>query len=410
MTFKSKIFTYLFLLSFVFSFGQMEQYNYKRELKGVKDLWHKLVLPNDIFEKISTDLSDVRVFGISEKNDTIEAPYLLNLKSEKRIKTNVNFKIINTSHNQKGYYFTLEVPTQDVINQLQLDFKQFNFDWIISLEGSNNQNEWFTIVDDYRILSIKNAETFYEYNNITFQNSSYRFLRILVKSLEKPELKSVKASYTTIEKGEFYDCEIKSLVIEDKEQEKRSDINIELSKRIPVSYLKIDVDASYDYYRPIMIKYVSDSVKTQNGYVYNYRTLTNGTLNSIENNVFVFENTVVKKLKIIVNNQDNEPLKVKNITIKGTVYNLDIRFTEPARYFLTYGNSNVYRPNYDVERFVSKTLDTISNLTLGEEQVIYKKPTPNNAPLFQNKIWLWIIIILLVAVLGWFSIKMMKSK
>ncbi|MFH4966005.1 DUF3999 family protein [Gaetbulibacter sp. M235] len=388
----------------------MQKYSYKRELEGVTNSWHKLELPNDIFKKISPDLSDIRVFGISEKNDTIEAPYLLELKREKRVKTNVNFKIINTSHNEKGYYFTLEVPNQDVINQLQIDFKQFNFDWRISLEGSNNQNEWFTIVDDYRILSIKNAETFYEYNNITFPNSSYNYFRILVKSLEKPELKSVKASYTTIEKGEFYGCEIKSLEIEEKKQEKSSDINIELSKRLPVSYLKIDVDASYDYYRPIMIKYVSDSVKTQNGYVYNYRTLTNGTLNSIENNVFAFENTVLKKLKIIVNNQDNEPLKIENVTVKGNVYNLDIRFTEPATYFLTYGNSNVYRPNYDIERFVSKTPDTISSLTLGEEQVIYKKPTSNNAPLFQNKIWLWIIIVLMVALLGWFSIKMMKSK
>lgn len=410
MTFKSKIFTCFLLLSFVFSFGQMQKYSYKRELEGVTNSWHKLELPNDIFKKISPDLSDIRIFGISEKNDTIEAPYLLELKSEKRVKTNVNFKIINTSHNEKGYYFTLEVPNQEVINQLQIDFKQFNFDWRISLEGSNNQNEWFTIVDDYRILSIKNAETFYEYNNITFPNSSYNYFRILVKSLEKPELKSVKASYTTIEKGEFYDCEIKSFEIEEKKQEKSSDINIELSKRLPISYLKIDVDASYDYYRPIMIKYVSDSVKTQNGYVYNYRTLTNGTLNSIENNVFAFENTVVKKLKIIVNNQDNEPLKIKNVTVKGNVYNLDIRFTEPATYFLTYGNSNVYRPNYDIERFVSKTPDTISSLTLGEEQIIYKKPTSKNSPLFQNKIWLWIIIVLMVALLGWFSIKMMKSK
>jgi hypothetical protein len=410
MTFKSKIFTLLFLLSYVFSFGQMNQYNYKREIKGVKDSWHKLVLPNDVFGKISPELSDIRIFGISEKKDTIEASYLLQLKSEKRIKTNVNFKIINTSHNEKGYYFTLEIPTQDIVNQLQLDFKQFNFDWRISLEGSNNQNEWFTIVDDYRILSIKNAETFYEYTNITFQNSSYRFLRILVKSLEKPELKSVKASNTTIERGEFYDCNIKSLVIEENKQEKSSDINIELSKRLPVSYLKIDVDASYDYYRPIMIKYVSDSVKTQNGYVYNYRTLTDGTLNSIENNVFAFENTVLKKLKIIVNNQDNHPLKIKKITVKGTIYNLNIRFTEPATYFLTYGNSNAYRPNYDIERFVSKIPDTISSLTLGEEQIIYKNPNSNNSPLFQNKIWLWIIIVLLVALLGWFSIKMMTSK
>jgi len=410
MTFKSKIFTCFLLLSFGLSFGQMNQYNYKREIHGVKDSWHTLTLPNDIFSKVSPDLSDIRVFGISEKKDTIEASYLLQLKSDKRDKTIVDFKIINRSQNENGYYFTLEVPNQEPINQLQLDFKQFNFDWKVTLEGSNNQTEWFTIVDDYRLLSIKNAEVFFEYTNITFQDSKFRYFRILIKSNEKPELKLVKASYKTLEKGELNGCEIKTMTIEEKKQEKVTDLDIELLKQVPISYLKINVKADYDYYRPVIIKYVSDSVKAQNGYIYNYRTLGNGTLNSIENNEFTFENTIVKKLKISINNQDNQPLKINDVTVKGYAYDLIIRFTEPAKYYLTYGNFKAHKPNYDIEKIMTKTPDSITKLSLGEEQIIHKKNDSGTLPLFQNKIWLWCIIILLIVFLGWFALKMIKSK
>ena len=68
------------------SFGQMDDYNYKRELKGVDEQWHKVILPNEIFGKSSQNLTDIRIFGLPENNDTIEAPYLLQLRKKHPVK------------------------------------------------------------------------------------------------------------------------------------------------------------------------------------------------------------------------------------------------------------------------------------------------------------------------------------
>ncbi|WP_445956131.1 DUF3999 family protein [Yeosuana sp.] len=388
----------------------MQKYDYKRELIGNTESWQKVILPNDLFEKISPGLSDIRIFGITNTNDTIEAPYLLKIKSEKKVTTNYNYKILNISQNDKGYYFTIEIPNKEPINQLQLDFKQFNFDWKVSLEGSHNQQEWFTIVDNYRILSIKNAETFYQFTNVNFVDSKYHFYRLLIKSKEKPDIKTVSASDTKFIDGVFNDYNIKSLSVSENKQEQSTDLNIELYQKIPVSYIKINLNASYDYYRPVTLKYVLDSVKTKKGYLYNYRTLTDGTLNSIENNEFKFENTVANKIKISINNQDNHPLSINNVIVKGNVYELAVRFTAPATYFLTYGNPFVYSPNYDIERFISEEPETMPALTLGPEQVIEKAEKSSRLPLFENKIWLYGIIIVMILLLGWFSLKMMKAK
>ncbi|MFT5337817.1 MAG: hypothetical protein ACI9YL_001829, partial [Luteibaculaceae bacterium] len=60
----------LLLLDCSFSYGQVDDYNYKREIKGVQDQWHKIILPNDIFGKTEPDFSDIRIFGLTERNDT----------------------------------------------------------------------------------------------------------------------------------------------------------------------------------------------------------------------------------------------------------------------------------------------------------------------------------------------------
>jgi hypothetical protein len=52
----------------------------------------------------------------------------------------------------------------------------------------------------------------------------------------------------------------------------------------------------------------------------------------------------------------------------------------------------------------------LSEVTLGEEQVIPKTPVPVVKPLFENKIWLWAIMAVIILLLGWFSVKMMRAK
>lgn len=409
MKLKVKISAFLLLLFCSFSYGQLDQYNYKRELQGIKSTWHKVVLPEEIFGKVAPNLADIRIFGITAAKDTVEASYLLKLKTEKIVAKDVNFRFLNTTQNEKGYYFTLEVPTEDTVNQLKLDFNKQNFDWKLTLEGSQDQQEWFTVVDGYRILSIKNAETDYQFTKITFPSTKFRFFRLLVKSEENPELINVKATYNEVKNGNFVDYDVINIKTIQEKKAQRTVLEIDLKSTVALNSIQIKVKDTFDYYRPISIQYVADSVKTEQGWNYLYENLASATLSSIEKNEFKFESTILKKLKISISNQDNEPLNIESIAVKGTIHELLVRFTEPAAYFLTYGNKKATKPTYDIERFVSKVPETLTVLTLGNEQKIGKKDT-TKVPLFKNKIWLWLLMGIIILVLGWFSIKMMNKK
>lgn len=407
---KIKISASILLLICSYSYAQIEQHTFKRELKGITNPWHKVVLPENIFGKVSSGFNDIRILGLTESNDTIEASYMLQLKREKVVRSEVEFKLLNTAHNEQGYYFTMEVPTENPVNELKLNFKQDNFDWLLALEGSQNQQEWFSIVDDYRILSIKNPETNYQFTKVTFPNTKYRFFRIHIKSKEKPDLSYAKIALNKVINGSFNQYEINKIErFEDKAQ-KLTIVEVRLKAPVPVNSIKIDINNTFDYYRPVTISYLADSIKTEQGWKYRYQHLASATLNSIDKNEFVFTSTILNKLKISIHNQDNTPLSINTITAKGYVHELIARFTEPASYFLAYGNKQAAKPNYDIGRFTSKIPNKLVALSVGKEQLVVKNKVFSNEPLFKNKNWLWALMIIIIVVIGWFSIKMIRTK
>jgi len=398
------------LLLCTYSFSQLNQYNYKRELKGVNNHWHRIVLPDEIFGKVLPDLSDIRIFGISEKKDTIEAPYILQPADEKILQKDVLFNLINESKNERGYHYTFEVPVENSVNLIKLDFRRQNFDWKISLEGSQDQQEWFSILEDYRILAIKNQLSDFRFTDVAFPASKYRYFRLNVNSALKPELIAAKLSLIDSIDGSYRKYAVHSMRIVNEKKNKQTILTIDFKPAVPVCRLKLFVKDTYDYYRPVTIEYVTDSFKTQKGWMYNYSSLSSGTLSSVRKNVYSFNNTILNKLRVIIENQDNQPLQIDSTGAEGNIYSLVCRFTEPATYYLVYGNDKGSKPNYDVSLFSDMIPADLTTLQVGDEQFSGDKTIRKESPLFQNKIWLWAIMGLIIVMLGGFSLSMLKKK
>ena len=410
MRWKNSILLSLFSLLICSNmFGQMKKYNYKGKLNGIKNQWHKIYLPDSIFGKTEPGLTDIRIFGISNSNDTIVAPYIIRELSEITSINNVDFSLINQSHNAKGYYYTFELLSDKAINRISLDFNKQNFDWNILLEGSQNQKEWFTLLENYRILSIKNALTDYRFTTVSFTDSHYRFYRLLIKAKKKPGFKKADIALREVTEGQYSDYKIKSFKIENDKRKKQTVIDVVLEMPVSVSSIDIAIKNDFDYYRPVEVRALVDSVKTQKGWHLNFKTLANGTLNSMEQNPLTFNSTILQRLQIIIQNNDNQALTIGKVKVNGYVYQLIARFTESGTYFLTYGNPTAYRPNYDISQFKKSIPDNLVVLKVGNEKEIIKQIPPDRNPLFKNKTWLWIVMALIIGLLGWFSYKMIKD-
>ena len=193
-------------------------------------------------------------------------------------------------------------------------------------------------------------------------------------------------------------------------QARQTIINVQLAMPVPVSRVKIYVHDTVDYYRPVTLQYATDSSQITGGWSYHFETLASATLNSIEENELTSNSTVTDKLQLIISNQDNQPLKIDSVEVKGFEHALIARLAVPATYWLVYGNSEAAVPNYDISRFTGKIPTAVTALALGEEVLIEKEKVAVTAPLFQNKIWLWALMIVIIVTLGGFSISMMKKE
>ncbi|MFC5282330.1 DUF3999 family protein [Pedobacter alpinus] len=389
------------------SFAQLKNYKYQQELKGINDKWHSIVLPDELFSKVSADFSDIRVFGVT-KTDTLEAPYLMQIAKDEVQNQIVDFKLINQNSDSKGYYYTFKLDDDVLLNQISLDFKEANFEYAVNLEASNNQNEWFNILNNYRILSIKNSLTNYKFTKLSFTDVQYKYFRLFIPTNKDPELTAAKLILVQTKLGLQKLYQAQSVIIKQAKKEKQTIISVTLPLAVPISKVKILVNNDFDYYRPINISAITDSVKTVKGWVYNYQSLHSATLNSIENNEFQFNSTILKKLEIMIDNGDNQALDISGVELNGFVYQLLVRFNQPATYFLAYGNEKANEPNYDIKNFTDKIPTGLTQLSLGEEKSNILK-TEKEEPLFENKLWLWVIMGLIICLLGWFTLKMMRS-
>lgn len=407
---KTKIpLIWLFLVLSSLSFGQYNDYRYNRKISSIKDQWHKIELPDDIFSKVSRDLSDIRILGITNKNDSIEVPFVLQETREYQSEKNIPFTLINQAKNENGFFYTFQIPTESTINQINLEFKKQNFDWRISLEGSQDQKEWFSILQDYRILSIKNDLTEFDYTRLIFPDARFRFYRLMIKTNTNPELVSSQVVLKETQPGIYKKYPVNTVEINEEKQSKRTIVDITLKLSAPVSCIKLYVKDSVDYYRPLYIQYITDSAKTPDGWNYLYGKLQTGIVNSFEKNEFAFESQTCRKIRLIIDNNDNMPLQIDSVSIEGYRHLIIAQFDQPATYFLFYGQPKAVKANYDISRFTEKIPTNLLPLELGEEQLNIAAPSASGA-LFENKIWLWLLMTLIIITLGWFSFSMMRDK
>jgi len=389
--------------------AQVAQYKFKRELDGVHQHWHVLQLPDELYKYAASDFNDLRIFGTGGK-DTVEVPYLIRERTDKITAAETDFRLINQSADGNVFFFTFQSLKASIINQIILQFKEQNFDWKVKLEGSNDHMHWFSILDNYRILSIRNRYTGYQFTRLDFPDSQYEYFRLAVKSKEQPELRSAKVLRMDTVPGISRVIAARSVKISNDAAAKETLVEIGLPGLLPVSALTVNVQNSFDFYRALRVEYATDSFATAKGLQYNYHTLFEGTLTSFEKPGFRFPNTVAARLRVVIQNDDNPPLHIDSVLLSGNISELVARFDHPGySYALYYGNPDVAAPAYEIEKFESRIPDRPDHITAGREQRNPHFATSTDRPLFENKAWLWGIMGLIIVILGWFSFRMLKT-
>lgn len=398
----------LLLITSCACFGQQNDFQYRRTLPPIMQQgWYALTLPAEAFKNIQPDYADLRIISITGQ-DTLEVPYILEVKEDVATDEAVQLRELNKSRKDGKLFVTFELPKGLSVNYVDLDIEEKNFDAYVTLEGSTDQREWFEIAKRQRILSIQNNQVDFNSTILTFPETNYRFLRAQVENAKPLTLLSASFQRTTLKPGTFVTIDQQWNTKQNKST-RQTLIDITFNQYQTVNKLAFDIPNEVDYYRAYTVEVLRDSAQTPKGWTYYYNTLYNGYLTSIDNNTIGFPLTLAKKLRVTINNADNPPLTIRRITASSPQVQLIMRLNAGENYFFLYGSKDIEAPSYDLVHFKDHIPDSVTVITPQTEEYI-GQPETHQPPLFENKLWLWATMALIIAILGFFTLKMMKNR
>lgn len=392
--------------SVIYSAVAQERFNFRRSVQASDSGWHAVVVPADMFGQIQSDYRDLRLLRIVD-SDTVEIPYFVRtLQAEERVET-ADIHTFNQSTRDGVLYVSFKNEPGRKINRVELHFKERNYDARLTIEGSNDQREWFTLREGVRVLAIHESGIDYEQNAFALPEHQFEFVRIGISSPKKLTLTHADLQYLLRKEGTVHEIPLKWEVKEDKKAQ-RTVVDITLQYAVPVSEVSFSVNHDLDFYRTFNLEAVLDSAKTDDGWKLYYTDAAYGYLTSVDSNAFSIELVRAKKWRMIIHNQDNEPLRIASVRAVFPQAELVCRLS-PGTYTLLYGNDHLRAPNYDIVHFKENVPAKLATVSPGDEQHVDEIAAPSRA-LFNSKWWLWVILVAVVGTMGFFTLKMMHGK
>jgi hypothetical protein len=406
MKFSKYIYSMIILFSCASVCAQENEFSYKRKIENVKsDGWYSIALPPDIFRQLENDFRDLRIYDISP-SDTLEIPYLLDILDTEIARHEVVLSTVNQSRKGNDYYITF-LNSGYKVNYLELSFEEQNYFGTVKIEGSNDRKQWFTLAEGEKIFSVQNSREQYASSIVNFPLSDYAYLQLTIASTDKLTFTSAAFRLDEIKPGSFENIPSNFSITTDKKS-KRTILEVELDHFRPVSNVTLEIDRKNDFYRQITVETLVDSSKTERGWIRNYHMVAGNLITSFKPNQFSIPFTITNRMRITIENYDNPPLQISAVKLDGAKVQLRAKLQSNSSY-LVYGNRSSYKPTYDIEHFRDKIPLQSTEASLGVEENIGKAPATINA-IFENKVWLWGILLSVIALLGFFTLRMMKGK
>ena len=391
----------------------------------------RLTLTPDIYDAARLDLADIRLL---DANDQI--PYVLAKPQDITDRLRYSPALINRSTNEGGAAMvTLDFGRQIVKNQIEVETGGNNFRRLVKVEGSNDNVEFFTVVDTAYVFAVDYRTRF---EKIDLPRNDYRYLRITVEPMateeKSPVINAVRAFKHESKPAQRQP--VKMVQIEHSEDEKnKSSIYVyDLAYRhLPVSEIELDV-ADNAFYRYVTIqgrdeatrKVKIDSEDNRqrfrevevpwqgivSGTIYRYPEASGKKREKLVLNV-PSGRRIYRYLKIVVSNYDDQPLVINSTSAKMIADNIVFPMQDDIAPTLYVGSPSAGRPRYDLAQRLNNPLQVkartaklgalIDNPLFGQVEA---KPL---AWTEKHKVLLWIIMGAVVVVLAGFIFKSFKS-
>lgn len=412
--FKKTILTCLFLIAGFLSYSQYNSYDYAREIKPVNENgFYKVKINSSVIDRPG----HYRVYEIGNK-DTLEVPHVIeeydNSTYDKSFFKYLN--IIDKSYNAgKASFATLAIDSGTMYSSLYLNYDAPEFFKDVTLEGSDDNKKWKTIIENEKVFHyFRPPFDHYYRNKISFSPVSFRYVRVITDDSDSPKLDVSSAYLPANEEVTNGDGELlpTGLLRTEEKAKKQTVIECSFRRMYFIGCIQIKVDNEVPYRRDVDVEFL-----TQNASNDKWVAFARSVISSNSSNKIYFKNYSLRdanfktiKMRITIHNLDDRPLG--NITIDAFTHEeiLKCRLEKDKKYVLVYGKEKDSLPQYDMAYFKNAIPLNLKYVDLGAETKITKPVKAIRTPWFADKIWIWIALTSGVLLIGIFTLKLIKQE
>ncbi len=370
---------------------------------------YKILLSPEIRSYSDGDLSDIRLYGTDNK----EVPYFIS--KESRSNTIVNFYEIPIIKKEIIPNNVTRIIIENIgsrpLTELVLNIANSNLVKTLNLSGSNDQKEWFGVLDKHQIGELESSASSNVFKKINMPTSVYRFLKIEINDKKTAPINILKI-------GNYNQTLSNSKLI--------------LIKPNTIAYKTIGkkTQVSINFNQPQIIENIAFEIIKPNFYKRNARVLVNGKiekpnqkteiypqslvefeLNSTTINTFdlpaIFQNEII----IEIDNEDNPALEISDLKFGQIKTYLVAELKTSNKYSLKTGNNTLNSPNYDIAFFKNNIPTILPEASISEVKFIENKPelSQNRNSFWQKPWFLWLCIGIAGAIIFYFSSSLLKD-
>lgn len=409
---KSNYFLFFLLFSYVAK-AQLVSYSYFSPLKKTdKEAWIDVRPSPEQLAKSQSNLNDFRLFSVS-KTDTIEVPFIMEWMGYKIIENDIPFEILPTNNNDKqATYINIKLKDKLFVNKINFVIEEKNYEKAIKVLGSNDNQNWQTIIDKTRIAAHYDELESYDYSTIFFNTGGFLYYRLIIDDSNSPAvtIKKIKMYKTEEFSGSYLPLNNFTTTTSQNKKNKTTEIVLEFPTTYYINQIEIiPAKKQTDFYRQINTYFLAGVVEQRAGNKVEYFALANsGILSSNRENFIDCYNDKTQKIKLEIFNKNNQPIQIDSIKVYYEEVRLIAKTPANQQIVLAYGKHKDVAPEYDLVHFKNNIPVDLTKITTLTE---YKQAQMEEvvSPLLESKSWLWAIMIVIIAVVGFFSIKLMRK-
>lgn len=363
--------------------------------------YYKIELPVELYAVCNNNQSDIRIYEAGTKTET---PYVLQLGSDagkrfKEVETSVPFEILKQQQN----HYEIFIPPFDEINFSELTFTCLPYN---NLAGKAKVQVYPTF--NYRTNKTEGnliTAEFIRHNKKTGFNISHcpiekgQATRIVFDGVDAALTVTGITYKKRVEDNSLY-ATLSNLVWEatNNTSKKSTIVKGSFPFTVPIVKMEIEIDSTGYYNRSGGLSLYTENKKNlfkRNFYQSFGLDFTEGSKVIVD-----IDNAVANSFSITINNKDNKPLPIKNITAYAPKIYVVVRLEAGKQYNLMAGNPKLKAPQYDWD----------DNYTAYQNHNIIA--TAALQPLEQNEskngLLLWGAVGLCVVVMGGMALSMIK--